>query len=144
MRAAMERQNATPAPVRLVRLAPPTPETTPNRANRTNRTRGECEIGEALAERAAVIEEGAHVPRPWAEAFARLELTRPPRQALDTAGRALDAWGVQAARLGWRPDELLEWAMGGEVLAVTAEGVTLLTAAGVTYRPRHQAGERER
>jgi len=76
-----------------------------------------------LDERAAMIEEGANVPRAWAEAFAWLELSG--RNGLDTAGRALDAWAARADALGWRPGELLDLATSGEVLALTAESVTL-------------------
>ena len=90
-----------------------------------------------LTERASVIEEGANVSRTWAEAFARLELSG--RGDLDTAGRALDRWAVKADAMGWRPHELLAVALQGEVLALTAEGVTLRTDETVRHirRPCH-------
>ena len=92
---------------------------------------------DALAERAAVVEQGAKVPRAWAEAFARLELSG--GGDLDAAGRALDAWGVIADALGWRPHELLAVALQGEVMALTAKSVALRIGETVRYiqRPRH-------
>lgn len=84
-----------------------------------------------LAEAAAVIEEGAKVPRAWAEAYANLAF--PGVGELDTAGRALDAWAVKADALGWRPAELFALATRGEVVALTAEGVSLRNGAVVRH-----------
>jgi hypothetical protein len=68
-------------------------------------------------ERAAVIEEGAKVPRDWAEAFARLQAMPAPAGVdpadwtarINGAGRFLDQWGTQAAALGWTAEEVLRF-----------------------------------
>lgn len=60
-------------------------------------------------ERAAIIEEGAGVPREWAEGYARLLRTTPPQgftdqqwqRLIDDGGAFLDRWGAEAARVGW-------------------------------------------
>jgi hypothetical protein len=65
-------------------------------------------------ERAALIEEGARVPRAWAEAFARLDLMPRPatlpekrwREIIDDGGRFLDRWGRYAAELGWSEQDV--------------------------------------
>jgi hypothetical protein len=85
----------------------------PNWTNRTNRTGAE-DAGQALAERAAVIAEGAKVPLDWARGFAKLESLPPPvgvelpewLAVVSAAGRFLDQWGAQAAALGWTAEEL--------------------------------------
>jgi hypothetical protein len=67
-----------------------------------------------LEERAAIVEEGAKVPREWAEGFARLCCMSPPggtnrhewQAALDGAGRFLDQWAGKAHALGWTASEL--------------------------------------
>ena len=71
-------------------------------------------------ERAAIIEDGAGVPRAWAEGYARLSLTKHPlgftekqwRQTINDGGRFLDRWAVKADRLGWSPED----AFGGRHL----------------------------
>jgi hypothetical protein len=102
---------------------------------------------ETLAERAAIIEEGANVPREWAEGFARLEAMRAPAGTapatwlaiVTAAGRFIDKWGAHAAALGWTVGELFGLdpnaslnrrgaaflLADGEVAAVTAEAITL-------------------
>ena len=65
-------------------------------------------------ERAAVVEEGAQVPREWAEGFAKLNVMEPPpsfsllrwQQLIDDGGRFLDRWDNQAATLGWRVEDV--------------------------------------
>jgi hypothetical protein len=65
-------------------------------------------------ERAAIVEEGAGVPRAWAEAFAILANSCPPstldpetwNELINAAGVFLDEWGSQAAALGWAAEEL--------------------------------------
>jgi hypothetical protein len=114
-RAAMTCENETRSPVRLVPLVRLAPNPEPNRANRANRTG--TEGGDTFAERAAVIEEGAKVPRDWAEAFARLQAMPAPAgvdaadwtAALNGAGRFLDRWGAQAAALGWTAEEVFRF-----------------------------------
>jgi hypothetical protein len=122
-----------------------------------------------LAERTAIIEEGAGVPREWAEGFAQLSIMPPPegvpvhrwRQLIDNAGRFLDHWGAQAATLGWdvasvfscharKPDVRLDlqglvWLVGdGELVAITEGTARVKTKVGVflTYR-RRPANSRE-
>jgi hypothetical protein len=64
-----------------------------------------------------VIEEGAGVPRDWAEAFARLQAMPPPAEvdaadwtaALNGAGRFLDQWGAEAAAFGWTAEEVFRF-----------------------------------
>jgi hypothetical protein len=122
-----------------------------------------AETPQALAERAAIIEEGAHVPREWAERFARLEATPAPafvdpRQwlaVLNAAGRFLDQWGAKAAALGWTADELLSldpvaplarmdrrgaafFLAGVEVVEVTAEAITVRSGGAVQRVPRRR------
>ena len=76
-----------------------------------------AEVLEALAkdvdrdnfdERAALIEEGAKVPRAWAEGFARLDPDRPPRdvtakrwcEIVNGIGIFLDRWANSSRRDG--------------------------------------------
>ena len=67
-------------------------------------------------ERAAIIEVDGKVPRPWAEALARLDPSFPPAGVsaerwllfIDDCGRFLDAgWAERALQIGWGPVELL-------------------------------------
>ena len=65
-------------------------------------------------ERAAIIEDGSDVPRVWAEGFARLDLADRPtgftidqwQRLIDDAGRFLDRWRSEAARLEWSTTDL--------------------------------------
>ena len=60
-------------------------------------------------ERAAIIEEGAEVPRAWAEGFAALCAMPPPagfwpdrwQRIIDATGAFLDRWAGEAIRCGW-------------------------------------------
>mgnify|MGYP001766319579 CR=1 FL=1 len=88
-------------------------------------------------ERAAILEVDGGVPAVFAEAFASLMATCPDGvpegqwwQAIDDAGRFLDAWGDRAADLGWTGPDLFErvargahglvWELGGRnVIALT-------------------------
>lgn len=119
-------------------------------------------------ERAAIIEEGAGVPRKWAEGVAQLSTMPAPagvpvqrwRLLIDNAGRFIDRWATQAATLGWdtasvfgchagKPHERIDvqglvWLIGsGEVIAITSETAAIRTAGGpiVTYRRRQSNGE---
>jgi hypothetical protein len=107
-------------------------------------------LADHVAERAAIIEEGAKVPREWAEAFARVEAMSAPahvdparwQSVVDAAGRFLDAWGAKAAAVDWTAAELFGldpavplnrrdrrgaayFLADTEVLAHTAKAVTL-------------------
>jgi hypothetical protein len=126
---------------------------------------------DSFEERAAIIEEGAGVPRAWAEAFARLDLrSRPPacpeerwRQIVDDGGRFLDRFGNRAARLGWlaidvfgappsdfgadpRPSGLVLLIRGGSVETIEHDRATIRTASGGTlvYLRRPRSGEPSR
>ena len=60
-------------------------------------------------ERAALIEEGAGVPRAWAEGYAALCTMPPPtgfwperwQRIVDATGAFLDRWAAEAIRCGW-------------------------------------------
>lgn len=94
-----------------------------------------------LAERAALIEEGARVPQAWAAWFARLDPDRAPPgvspaawlAVIDGVGRTLDCWGIEAAALGWAPGELFGLSPGAPFLFVRAE-IVALTPRSVTLR----------
>jgi hypothetical protein len=101
----------------------------------------ECDI---LAERAAIVAANG-IPDAWAETFAKLDAMPRPvsirpdrwRQIVDDAGRFLDAWGRQAAAMGWCPVEafhptrgfvaLIE---GGTVTAITETTVAIIRETG--------------
>lgn len=64
-------------------------------------------------ERQAIAEVEGGIPPLYSAGFARLQLTPPPGlsvqrwlQAVDDAGRFLDAFGQQAQAMGWRADDL--------------------------------------
>lgn len=113
-------------------------------------------LADDFAERAALVEVGAKVPREWAEGFARLQVVRPPagiavwrwQQVIDDAGRFLDRWAAQAAALGWRtldafgvhPEKPVErfdaaglvWLLrGAEVVAIAEMTAKVKTTSGV-------------
>jgi hypothetical protein len=115
-----------------------------------------------LAERAAIVEHEAGIPRAWAEGFARLaEMSCPLgiparrwRRFVDDAGRFLDrGWAAKAAAAGWEPMDLLGcdrerpwqridmmgllWLLNGAVvIALTEATATTYNADGarLTYR----------
>jgi hypothetical protein len=68
----------------------------------------------AVEERAALVEYSADVARDWAEGFAGLDLSVPPRgfsrarwrMIIDDGGRFLDQWADEAARLGWQATDV--------------------------------------
>ncbi|MGI9170241.1 MAG: hypothetical protein ACR2FH_08725 [Caulobacteraceae bacterium] len=120
--------------------------------------------GDDLAERGAIIEEGAGVPAAWADEFARLQALPVPagvsepawRAMIDAAGRFLDRWGGKAAALGWTAGELIGFDPdapmnrrdrrgaalfldGAEVIAVTNQAITGRTG-GVVQRVYRRAG----
>ena len=65
--------------------------------------------GDDPEERAAIIEEGARVPRAWAEGYAALCAMPPPvgvwperwQRIIDATGAFLDRWAGEAIRCGW-------------------------------------------
>jgi len=120
---------------------------------------------EAFIECAAIIESYG-VPREWAEGFATLcTMPRPAAYAserwkhlVDDGGRFLDAWGRQAAALGWRavdvfgvnPDApesrydgmgLVPLLNGSRVKAITADTARVENSdgTGLTFYRRRQA-----
>lgn len=122
---------------------------------------------DAFEERAAIVEDGAGVPRIWAEALARLDLAARPqgepddrwRQLMDDAGRFLDRWGADAARLGWsaidvfgtgvdrsevdaHPGGLVPLIRGGFVESIARDRATIRMPSGgvVVYLRRPCAG----
>jgi hypothetical protein len=127
----------------------------------------EQEEADLFDERAAIVEDGAGVPRAWAEAFARLDLLARRqgesdhrwRQLMNDAGRFLDRWGVEAAKLGWSaidvfgnhanrsPDGpttagLVPLIMGGTVVSIGHDRATICMSDGgsVVYLRRRLAG----
>jgi hypothetical protein len=88
-------------------------------------------------ERQAIAETEGGVPPLYSAAFAKLQLTPPPGlsvsqwlQSTDDAGRFLDAFGAQAAALGWDADDL--FASAGLVRALNGAVVIALSAATAT------------
>jgi hypothetical protein len=141
----------------------------PNERNETNEIIPERAsasiplVSAADPERAAIIEDGAGVPREWADGFARLSSMSIPegipvhrwRQLIDSAGRFIDCFAVQAHQLGWdttsvfgchphRPDARLDlqgliWLIGdGELVAIgeTTARIKTRTGSTLTYRRR--------
>jgi hypothetical protein len=94
-------------------------------------------IADAIEERAALAADC--VPACYLDAWARLQCQQPLaidtdmwRLAIDDAGRFLDAWGNQAAEMGWTRGELFDvavglvWHLNGEsVEAIGADHVRL-------------------
>jgi hypothetical protein len=118
---------------------------------------------DAAAERAAIIEFGAGVPRRWAEGLAALAAMPVPsgfaperwRRIVDAAGTFLDRWTGVAIECGWsdldvfgcdpvRPDARFD-AMGvallldrAEVVGIDDEGADLVTVTGARQRYRRR------
>jgi hypothetical protein len=116
-----------------------------------------------FAERAAIVEFEAGVPREWAEGLTRLGLSPRPndfpedlwRQLIDDCGRFIDRWAAKANRLGWsavdvfgvqliRPQTryeavgLVHLIRGGEILDIGSARATIRTGDGrtITYLRR--------
>lgn len=76
----------------------------------------EARSDEEAAERAAIVEVDGHMPRVWAERYARLCLMCAPdgiaqdcwQSFIDDCGGFLDRWGGLLVKLGWKPDQLLD------------------------------------
>ncbi|MHB2168023.1 hypothetical protein [Alsobacter sp. R-9] len=112
-----------------------------------------------LDERAAIVEVDGNIPPIYAARFAALMQACPdgvpiPRWQMfvDDGGHFLDAWGHQAAALGWTPQNLfglhetkplvrhdatgLLWLLKGErVVALTSTAARL--SGGLVYRRTH-------
>jgi hypothetical protein len=116
-----------------------------------------------LDERAALLTEGAGVPRAWAQGFAALCAVPPPpgfwperwQRVIDAVGAFLDRWATEASRCGWSdldlfgchdtaPDrrydamKLVLHLEHCEVVAIDAEGADLVTVAGARQRFRRR------
>jgi hypothetical protein len=114
-------------------------------------------------ERAAIIAEGAGVPRAWAESYAALCTMPPPsgfsrerwQRVIDVIGAFLDRWAGEAIRCGWSDLDVFgahERAPAArfdcmglvllldrcEVIAIDRDGADLVTAAGVHQRFRRR------
>jgi hypothetical protein len=69
----------------------------------------QVDIADDLDERAAIIEEGAGVPRRWAEGYAALSTMPAPagfsperwQRIVDAAGTFIDRWAAKAIACGW-------------------------------------------
>jgi hypothetical protein len=111
-------------------------------------------------ERAAHLEYDAGLPRPWAEAFAKLIVSPVPgdftperwRDLLDGALRFADRWASKAHALGWKMDDVfgsdkpkgatwapgcgIAWLLGGgaEVIALDGRWAVIRTAQGSRQR----------
>ena len=120
-------------------------------------------------ERAAIVEHDGGAPRPWAEAFARLDPTMVPpnvsqerwTQFIDDCGRFLDqGWATHAHGLGWGPLDLfgcdrertpadddhagLLWRVeGGKLIIMSAYAAIIETASGqkTFHRRNNHPGE---
>jgi hypothetical protein len=91
-----------------------------------------------VAERAALIEYGANVPRDWGEGFAMLDPERPLpgfsvarwRQLIDDGGRFLDRWARRAVALGWRAKDVFGVDPGDPEAGYVAMGLAALIRGG--------------
>jgi len=125
---------------------------------------------EAEDERAAIVEHDGHIPRVWAEGFARLDPDRPPgdvpakrwQRFVDDVGRFLDSdLAAVAAALGWTPHDLfgadrdrpfvrldrqgLCWLLNGNrLIALTAETAVIQMRTGASHIYRRRPTEPSR
>lgn len=117
--------------------------------------------GDAVEDRAAILEYDASLPRPWAEGAARLLAGLPPPRGCapwrwaqvcdDAAGLVAGGWAARAAALGWDAAELfgampgvpdarydaqgLAWLLRGQpVLDLDAAGASIRTPGGGALR----------
>jgi len=122
------------------------------------------ECRDDLGERAALVEDGTHVWRRWAEGFAALSSMPVPtgfspsrwQRIVDAAGHFLDRWAAEAIRCGWndrdvfacnpaRPDARFDY-MGlvllldrCEVVSLDKTGADLLTENNTALRYRRRS-----
>jgi len=109
-------------------------------------------------ERAVLVEEGAGVPREWAEGFARLDVSRRPdgfsqrqwEQIVSDGGRFLDhGWAERAVAIGWSAVDvfgvhplapsarydgmgLVPLISGGQVVDIKPDRATIMTPSEET------------
>ena len=109
---------------------------------------GSCPTSPDLDERQAIAEMEGGIPPLYSAGFARLQLTPPPGlsvsrwlQAVDDAGRFLDAFGQPAQALGWRADDLFR--SDGLVLALQGAHVTELTSTTAVLSDGRSVSRRE-
>ncbi len=103
---------------------------------------------ESFDERAGIIQANG-VPKEWAEGFALLcTMERPAaftperwRQLVDDGGYFLDAWGRQAAALGWKAEDVFgvcpdapEWRYDGMGLVPCLKGRRIVAVTKDTAR----------
>ncbi len=141
----------TPKNPEVTPVTPVTPEND-KRGNRTaevcaaNLLASEKEDADAVEERAGLAAD--RVPFVYLDAWARMNCQKPAsvsetewRRALDDSGQFLDAWGNEAAKMGWTPGELfnvtagLVWRLAGErVEAIANERARLSEGRAITGR----------
>ncbi len=109
---------------------------------------GSCPTSPDLDERQAIAEIEGGIPPLYSAGFARLQLTPPPGlsvlrwlQAVDDAGRFLDAFGQPAQALGWRADDLFR--PDGLVPALQGAYVTKLTSTTAVLSDGRSVSRRE-
>jgi hypothetical protein len=144
----------------LIELLKPTP---PAPGSAVQDTSDNLSFAEETAERAAIVECEAGIPRRWAEGFAALATMPVPsgfaperwRRVIDAVGKFLDRWSAEAIRCGWsdldlfginpdRPDARFD-ATGltlsldrCEVVSIDDEGADLVTETGARQRYRRR------
>jgi hypothetical protein len=96
---------------------------------------GDIPTSPELDERQAIAEIEGGIPPLYSAGFARLQLTPPPGlsvprwlQAVDDAGRFLNAFGQQAQAMGWRADDLFR----ADGLVPTLQGSHVITLTSTT------------
>jgi hypothetical protein len=90
------------------------------------------------AERAAIMEADAGMPREWADTFAAISLSPAPgdfysdrwQDTLDGMLRFCDEWAVRAAALGWEANEVFSLDLLAPQARVDRRGVALSLTGG--------------
>lgn len=117
-------------------------------------TIGTSETNDAIEERAGLAAD--RVPTVYLDAWARQNCQKPAsvaetewQLALDDGGRFLDAWGRDAATLGWTPDALFDvgqalvWRLAGaRVVALGPDHAQLSDGRTIYRRGRDYDGDR--
>jgi hypothetical protein len=117
-------------------------------SNEVTAAKGDATIPDDVAERAAIIEIGAGVPRAWAEGFAQFSLMPPPagfdaerwQGVINDGGKFIDRWVSTADSLGWQVNDafdqktgLVPLINGGEIQNITDRVASIRTVDGA-YR----------